>query len=30
VELHGDRVKADNRKEGGAIFTISLPHTRNR
>ncbi len=30
VELHGGRVKADNRKEGGAIFTISLPHTRNR
>ena len=30
VELHGGRVKADNRKEGGAVFTISLPHSRNR
>jgi two-component system, OmpR family, phosphate regulon sensor histidine kinase PhoR len=25
VELHGGRVHAANRKEGGAIFTISLP-----
>ena len=25
VELHGGRVSAANRKEGGAIFTISLP-----
>jgi two-component system phosphate regulon sensor histidine kinase PhoR len=30
VELHGGRVKADNRKEGGAVFTVSLPHSRNR
>jgi two-component system phosphate regulon sensor histidine kinase PhoR len=30
VELHGGRVKAENRKEGGAVFTISLPHSRNR
>ncbi len=28
VELHGGRVKADSRKEGGAIFTISLPRHR--
>jgi two-component system phosphate regulon sensor histidine kinase PhoR len=25
VELHGGRVRADNRREGGAVFTISLP-----
>jgi two-component system, OmpR family, phosphate regulon sensor histidine kinase PhoR len=29
VELHGGRVRAENRKEGGAVFTISLPHSRN-
>ena len=28
VELHGGRVKAENRKEGGAVFTISLPRNR--
>ena len=27
VELHGGRVSAENRREGGAVFTISLPHT---
>ncbi|HKY22135.1 MAG TPA: ATP-binding protein [Vicinamibacterales bacterium] len=26
VELHGGRVHAENRRDGGAIFTISLPH----
>ena len=26
IDLHGGRVRADNRKDGGAIFTISLPH----
>ena len=30
VELHGGRVTAANRGEGGAVFTISLPHNRNR
>ena len=30
VELHGGRVSAKNRDEGGAVFTISLPHRRNR
>jgi signal transduction histidine kinase len=26
VELHGGRVYAENRREGGALFTIALPH----
>ena len=30
VELHGGKVSAKNRDEGGAVFTISLPHRRNR
>ena len=30
VELHGGKVSAGNRAEGGAVFTISLPHKRNR
>ena len=30
VELHGGKVSAANRREGGAIFTIALPHRRNR
>ena len=30
VELHGGKVSAANRPEGGAIFTIALPHRRNR
>ncbi len=28
VELHGGKVSAANRPEGGAIFTIALPHRR--
>ena len=28
VELHGGRVTAANRADGGAIFTISLPHRK--
>ena len=30
VELHGGKVSAGNRAEGGAVFTISLPHKRHR
>ena len=30
VELHGGKVSAANRSEGGAVFTISLPHGRAR
>jgi two-component system phosphate regulon sensor histidine kinase PhoR len=30
VELHGGRVSARNRDEGGAVFTISLPDQRSR
>lgn len=30
VELHGGRITAGNRAEGGAVFTISLPRKRNR
>jgi two-component system phosphate regulon sensor histidine kinase PhoR len=30
VELHGGKVSAANRPEGGAVFTIALPHRRNR
>ena len=28
VELHGGKVSAHNRAEGGAVFTISLPHRK--
>jgi two-component system phosphate regulon sensor histidine kinase PhoR len=28
VELHGGRVRAENRRQGGALFTISLPYSR--
>ena len=30
IELHGGRVSAANRRDGGAVFTIELPHKRNR
>jgi two-component system, OmpR family, phosphate regulon sensor histidine kinase PhoR len=30
IELHGGKISAANRPEGGAIFTIALPHRRNR
>jgi two-component system phosphate regulon sensor histidine kinase PhoR len=30
VELHGGRVHAENRREGGAVFTIALPHRARR
>jgi len=30
VELHDGKVSAANRPEGGAVFTIALPHRRNR
>jgi two-component system phosphate regulon sensor histidine kinase PhoR len=30
VELNGGQVSAANRPEGGAIFTIALPHRRSR
>ena len=30
VELQGGKVSAANRPEGGAVFTIALPHRRNR
>jgi two-component system, OmpR family, phosphate regulon sensor histidine kinase PhoR len=28
IELHGGRVHAENRREGGAVFTIALPHPK--
>ena len=30
IELHGGKVRAANRPEGGAVVTISLPHRRTR
>ena len=30
IELHGGRIHAENRREGGAIFTIALPHRTSR
>jgi len=30
IELHGGRVYAANRRDGGAVFTIELPHKRVR
>jgi two-component system phosphate regulon sensor histidine kinase PhoR len=30
IELQGGKISAANRPEGGAVFTIALPHRRNR